>query len=113
MSTRGRWAGDQLVTASYDGSVRVLDAGASPGAFRLALSDEEAEFSALDVAPDSLTAYLGDKDGGLTTLDLRAAGRAGGAGAALHERKINTLHVRCGGGARSLGPHTTPVKSGQ
>ena len=94
---RCRWAGDQLVTASYDGSVRMLDAGASPAAFRLALSDEEAEFSALDVAPDSMTAYLGDKDGCLTTLDLRAAGRAGAAGAALHEKKINTLHVRCRG----------------
>ena len=95
MVTRCRWAGDQLVTASYDGSVRVLDANASPAAFRLALSDEEAEFSALDVAPDSTTAYLGDKDGGLTVLDLRAGARASGAGAALHDKKINTLHVRC------------------
>ncbi len=75
--------------------MRVLDAGADPAAFRLALSDEAAEFSALDVAPDGGTAYLGDKDGGLTVADLRADGRAApAAAAALHDKKVNTLHVR-------------------
>lgn len=96
-----RWAGDRLVTASYDGSVRVLDAGASPMAFRLALSDEEAEFSALDVSSDGATAYLGDKDGGLVVADLRASGGAS-ITAALHDRKINTLHVRPSKGPRNV-----------
>ncbi|KAK9842270.1 hypothetical protein WJX81_003820 [Elliptochloris bilobata] len=92
-----KWAGDVLVMASYDGSVRVLDPSASPATFHLALSDEDAEFSALDVSADGATAYLGDKDGGLTVADLRAGSRAAGAAAALHDKKINTLHVEPGG----------------
>ena len=107
-----RWAGDQLVTASYDGSVRVLDVGASPAAFRLALSDEGAEFSALDVAPDGATAFLGDKDGCLTVADLRADGRAAPAAeASLHDKKVNTLHVR-GPGAPRATARMTGVWSG-
>ena len=46
-----RWAGGngscgKLLSGSYDGSVRMLDP--STGAFELLLSDDEAEFSAMD-----------------------------------------------------------------
>ncbi|KAK9868093.1 hypothetical protein WJX84_011731 [Apatococcus fuscideae] len=90
-----RWAGGTgaaacLFTCSYDGSVRMLDPAA--GSFQLVLSDEEAEFSAFDCTADGATAFLGDKDGNIEVLDVRA-GKTVQEGVNLHPKKINTVHV--------------------
>ena len=79
-----------MFTCSYDGSVRMLDPAA--GSFQLVLSDEEAEFSAFDCTADGATAFLGDKDGNIEVLDVRA-GKTVQEGVNLHPKKINTVHV--------------------
>lgn len=90
-----RWAGStgaaaRLFTCSYDGSVRMLDPAA--GSFQLVLSDEDAEFSAFDCTADGNSAFLGDKDGNIDFLDVRA-GKTTQEGVNVHPKKINTIHV--------------------
>jgi len=51
-----RWAGGngscaKLVTASYDGSVRMMDPATAT--FELLVTDEEAEYSAMDCLSDA------------------------------------------------------------
>lgn len=82
-----------MFTCSYDGSIRILDP--TIASFRLGLSDGEAQFSAFDVTADGRSGFVGDKDGNLEVLDFRAASCVQSA-LSLHDRKINTLHVRCG-----------------
>lgn len=96
-----RWAGGngsdtRLFTASYDGSVRILDPAAET--FTLAFSGEDAELSAMDVMADGRSGFIGDKDGNLELLDFRSR-RPAHTVLSLHDRKINTLHV----GSRSFG----------
>ncbi|KAK9823208.1 hypothetical protein WJX72_001110 [[Myrmecia] bisecta] len=90
-----RWAGGcgsaaKLFTASYDGSVRMLDPG--PGAYELVLSSDDAEFSAFDCLADGNTGFVGDKDGNLDVFDVRAR-KLAHEGVNIHDKKINTLHV--------------------
>ncbi|KAG2499658.1 hypothetical protein HYH03_002596 [Edaphochlamys debaryana] len=128
-----RWLGPEaavgahrLITASYDGSLRALDLGGAGTWLRLPLpaaasgaGADTPEWSALEVAADGRTALLGDPQGGLTLLDLRApaaveavkdegaeapsaAARAGvveAAGSAtISDRKVNCLHLEPSGG---------------
>lgn len=89
-----RWAsGGKLFTASYDGSLRCLDPAA--GNFELVVSAEEAEFSAFDCTPDGNVAILGDNDGYLHVFDVREKrGTQRGKEVELHNKRVNTLHVR-------------------
>lgn len=97
-----KWAGGsgagaaKLFTAAYDGSVRRLDAERS--VFTLAWGDEEMEYSCMEVSPDGATCWLGDKDGDLDIVDLRAGKRVNAKPLQLHNRKLNTLHVDPGAG---------------
>jgi WD40 repeat protein len=68
-----KWMGGRLVTASYDGSLRMLDP--SRGIFQLAWGDEEREYSCMDVTPDGSTALLGDNEGAADFIDLRLGKR--------------------------------------
>ena len=83
-----------LMTCSYDGSVRTLDPEAA--AFRPALLDSGAEFSAFDAADDGSVAVVGDKDGDALVIDPRTPGAAPISVVALADRKINTLHLTPG-----------------
>ena len=90
---RGGLAG-RLITCAYDGALRALDAG--KGVFtELFASEDEDEFSGCDVTADARTAYLSDNRGNMHVVDLRAAKLATPA-FALHEKKINTVHVEPG-----------------
>uniref|UniRef100_A0A7R9V7J6 Anaphase-promoting complex subunit 4 WD40 domain-containing protein n=1 Tax=Chlamydomonas euryale TaxID=1486919 RepID=A0A7R9V7J6_9CHLO len=92
-----------LATASYDGSVRLLDA--DKAAFVLADGvPDGVEISAMGAAGDGSVLYIGDNDGELLRLDVReggtrgAGGKAGSTGGssggiAAHLRKINSVHV--------------------
>ncbi len=53
---------------------------------------EENEFSAFDCTADGGCMLLGDKDGDVEVADAREAAK--GTSINLHDRKINTLHVR-------------------
>eukprot|EP00198_Chlamydomonas_reinhardtii_P010358 XP_001699695.1 predicted protein [Chlamydomonas reinhardtii] len=75
-----RWLGreaavgaNRLVTASYDGSLRALDLGDGGRWLQLPApgKPEDAEWSALEVAADGRTAYLGDPMGFFELVDLR------------------------------------------
>jgi len=86
-----RWAREgatRLLTCSYDGSLRCLDAG-SGSWLESFVGAEGEEWSAFDPAPHAATAYLGDNEGGVRLLDLRA-GRCGGVLAA-HGKRVNTV----------------------
>lgn len=86
-----RWASGKLHSAAYDGVLRRLDPAA--GQFELLVVREDAEFSAFDCSADGTALLLGDKDGDVEVLDARAPS-AKSASLNLHDRKINTLHVR-------------------
>ncbi len=91
-----RWAGGsgahaRLFTCAYDGSVRMLDPNVA--ASELVVSDEEAEYSACDVTSDGATVSVGDKDGNLEVVDVRSHSAVTPA-MSLHDKKINSLHVR-------------------
>lgn len=80
----------KLFTSSYDGSVRMLDPHA--GQFTLVLTDQEAEFSALDMTADGHTGYVGDYDGNLEAFDVRMK-KAVQEGVNIYPKKVNTVHV--------------------
>ncbi|EFJ46944.1 hypothetical protein VOLCADRAFT_117976 [Volvox carteri f. nagariensis] len=98
----------RLITTSYDGSVRALDLGGSGMWVELPAPGDprSREFSALDVSSDGRTAYLGDPQGNLDLVDLRAppprrerssdpaatsVGPLGGL--QISQRKINSVHL--------------------
>ena len=92
-----RWAGGgggsaRLFTASYDGSLSMLDPCA--GRFERLISSDEAEFSSFDCSPDGHVAILGDNDGYLHVFDIRE-GQASmrSKPAEIHNKRVNTLHV--------------------
>eukprot|EP00803_Ostreobium_quekettii_P010962 evm.model.scf_523.1 EVM.evm.TU.scf_523.1 scf_523:16647-23842(-) len=89
-----KWAGGRgqascLFTASYDGSVRRLDAGA--GRWLLSYSSAESEYSAFECSTDGQTGYLADKDGFLEIVDMRTGSVA--QSCRLHGKKVNALEV--------------------
>lgn len=87
----GERSGNQLVTASYDGSVRRLDV--EKGVFSLVHSDEDVEYSALNMYDSVL--YLGTNNGYLDAVDLRIPPGANRVLHSLHvsDKKINTVDV--------------------
>ena len=92
-----RWAGGgggsaRLFTASYDGSLSMLDPCA--GRFERLISSDEAEFSSFDCSPDANVTILGDNDGYLHVFDVREGqASARGKPAEIHNKRVNTLHV--------------------
>ena len=87
-----KWAGNSsvnLYSCSYDGSIRCLDA--SKGVFSLAWSDEEMEYSCMDLAYDASTIVLGTNLGDLDVIDLRAKTKTQES-IDIHDRKVNTVH---------------------
>ncbi|KAL3141680.1 hypothetical protein ABBQ32_004368 [Trebouxia sp. C0010 RCD-2024] len=90
-----RWAGGngncgKLVSGSYDGSVRMLDP--TTATFELLLSDEEAEFSAMDCLASAASGYVGDNEGNLQGFDARQK-RSSQPALNIHNRKVNTVHI--------------------
>ena len=83
----GERSNSQLVTASYDGSVRLLDVEA--GVFSLAYSDDDAEFSAMNMSEHVV--YLGTNTGYLDAIDLRCPDVIHSLHASL--KKINTVDI--------------------
>lgn len=82
----------KLFSCSYDGSIRLLDATA--GRFELAVSTEEAEFSAFDCSPDGNVAIAGDNDGCVRVYDVRDnRGTVRAKPTEIHNRRVNTLQV--------------------
>uniref|UniRef100_A0A7S3RAJ2 DNA damage-binding protein CMR1 n=1 Tax=Dunaliella tertiolecta TaxID=3047 RepID=A0A7S3RAJ2_DUNTE len=102
-----RWAGpSNLITAAYDGSIRLLDINREASSCFVDLTaglQEGLEISAMDVQTDlqgsssnsgcCSVAYVADKDGDLHVVDLRAGTAVHGKPLDLHNRKINTLHL--------------------
>lgn len=88
-----RWAGNKLFTSSYDGSVRMLDAKTAQ--FALVLTDQEADFSALDMLADGSTGFVGDNDGNIEAFDVRAR-KPVQEGVNIYAKKVNTIHVSTG-----------------
>lgn len=91
-----RWAGSsgapKLFSGSYDGSMRCLDP--STGQFEVVVSNEEADFSAMDCTADGNVAILGDSDGYFHIYDIREnKGEQRGKEGELHNKRVNTLHV--------------------
>ena len=83
----------KLLTVSYDGSLRCLDP--ATGRFELVVSSEDAEFSAFDCTPDGKVAILGDNDGYLHVYDINEnAGQQREKEVEIHNKRVNTLHVR-------------------
>lgn len=97
-----KWAAGTgvLYTCSYDGSIRALDP-AGDGAFRPALLDGDAEWSAFDATDDGRVALVADKDGDAVLFDPRTGARA--ASLALADRKVNTVAFAPGAGAGGSG----------
>ncbi len=79
-----------MYTTAYDGIVRRMDP--AQGEFELLAVREDAEFSAFDCTVDGNSMLLGDKDGDVEVVDARDPSK--GTSINLHDRKINTLHVR-------------------
>jgi hypothetical protein len=81
----------KLYTCSFDGCLRVLDV--EKGIFDEAFVAETSDFSALSLGPmdGGHVAYVGDGDGALTVVDLRAA--TAKVTYQMHGRKINTIDV--------------------
>lgn len=79
-----------MYTAAYDGIVRRMDP--AQGEFELLAVREDSEFSAFDCTTDGNSMLLGDKDGDVEVVDARDPSK--GTSINLHDRKINTLHVR-------------------
>lgn len=71
-----RWVGGgndcKLLSCSYDGSLRLLDASAGLFSAFDGIFDEEAEFSAMDATLDGNTVFLASPDGELCVFDARA-----------------------------------------
>ena len=92
----GERSNSQLVTASYDGSVRYLDV--ESGVFSLAYSDDDAEFSAMNMSEHVV--YLGTNTGYLDAIDLRCPDVIHSLHASL--KKINTVDIDVRGTGHSL-----------
>ncbi|DBB11441.1 hypothetical protein WJX82_009846 [Trebouxia sp. C0006] len=93
-----RWAGGRgncakLVTASYDGSVRMLDP--STATFELLVTDPEAEYSAMDCLADASSGFVGDNEGNLQGFDARQKQLTQTA-LNIHDKKINTVNIEPG-----------------
>ena len=86
-----RWATGRLLTAAYDGVVRRMDP--QRGEFELLLARDDAEFSAFDCTLDGTVLFLGDNGGNFEMVDTREKSKES-ASVNLHDRKLNTLHVR-------------------
>ena len=86
-----RWATGRLLTAAYDGVVRRMDP--QRGEFELLLARADAEFSAFDCTLDGTVIFLGDNGGNFEMVDTREKSEKS-ASVNLHDRKLNTLHVR-------------------
>ena len=95
----GERSDGQLVTSSYDGSVRRLDV--EKGVFSLVHSDEDVEFSAMSTSASVL--YLGTNNGYLDAVDLRIH-PGSNVLHSLHisDKKINTVDVDVNGVAHQL-----------
>lgn len=94
-----KWArsgAPRLLSASYDGSVRCLDAAAGQWVELYEDPDGE-EFSAFDCDAAGAVAFVGGKGGEVTGLDLRA-GKATSPAVAGHDRRVNTVHLDPVGG---------------
>lgn len=86
----------RLVSVAYDGGMRALDLGGAGTWLRLPAPGDpaEQEFSALALAADGRTAYVGTPEGELFVVDLRAsASNAAAQPLHLSDRKINTLSL--------------------
>eukprot|EP00897_Mesotaenium_endlicherianum_P009721 jgi/Mesen1/8778/ME000524S08064 len=82
----------KVYSASYDGTVRVLDVEAA--SFAEVLSDEARTFSALCVHPGSpWTLHLADDDGSMSTLDARAAPPSSSS-PLRQQQQLHQLHAR-------------------
>jgi hypothetical protein len=90
----GPRSNSRLYTSSYDGSVRCLDV--EKGCFTLAQSDEEVEYSSMNILGDVL--YLGTNTGYLDAVDTRMSPSSRTVHS-LHisEKKINTLDIDVSG----------------
>ena len=86
-----RWATGRLLTSAYDGVVRRMDP--QRGKFELLLARDDAEFSAFDCTLDGTVLFLGDNGGNFEMVDTREKAEKS-ASVNLHDRKLNTLHVR-------------------
>ncbi|GBF91590.1 hypothetical protein Rsub_04330 [Raphidocelis subcapitata] len=100
----GRGGGAKLMSASYDGSARLLDA--EKGEFLLAPGlpppADGAEWSAAEGDAEGTTLWLATPTGEASVIDVRAP-RAAGSSIRLHDRKINTLDLLdCRGGGQLL-----------
>lgn len=84
-----------LFTASYDGSVRKLDA--EKKCFIYEWGDEDMEYSSMALSPsegDSNILCLGDNQGCLDRIDTRQKKkRIDAAPVLIHNRKVNTVHM--------------------
>ena len=79
-----------LYTASYDGTVRVMDVEQEHWA--LVHSSEESEYSAFTPAPDASALWLGTNTGQIGAADHRAGPKAVvQTFSECHEKKVNTL----------------------
>ena len=88
-----KWAGSlsaNLYSCSYDGSVRCLDAFRA--IFSSAWSDEDMEYSCMDLTDDARTLLIGTNLGDMDVIDLRAKKRTQ-ASLDIHDRKVNTVHI--------------------
>jgi WD40 repeat protein len=84
----------ELVTSSYDGSVRKLDL--EKKCFAYEWGDSEVEYSAMAMDGKSNRLYLGNTDGGLDLIDMREDGKRTKTLASapiIHNRKVNTIHI--------------------
>lgn len=84
----------ELVTSSYDGSVRKLDL--EKKCFAYEWGDSEVEYSAMAIDGKSNRLYLGNTDGGLDLIDMREDGKRSKTLASapiIHNRKVNTIHI--------------------
>lgn len=103
-----QWRGThRLFTASYDGSLRLLDVEA--GAFPLTFGDEEREYSSLDLDENGNAAFLGDNEGYLDVIDVRS-GKKEQAMLDLHVKKVNTVQLDTGGTLLVTGSTDTTIK---
>lgn len=94
-----KWAptgAPRLLSASYDGSIRCLDAAAGEWTELFADPDDE-ELSAFDCDAACGLAFVGGKGGELRGVDLRA-GKVSTATVMAHDRRVNCVHLDPVGG---------------
>lgn len=92
-----KWAqtgAPRLLSGSYDGSIRCLDAGA--GQWTELFSGDD-ELSAFDCDAACGMAFVGGPDGDLRSIDLRS-GKAASPAVSAHSRRVNCVHMDPVGG---------------